>query len=113
MATVKKSICGTEYLQCFLGIYRACEQSSIACVLCGIRSCIDEAEAHVIALLLNSRHTSWGHTEAVTEGRASSSSGTLKAHPQWGLPVHAPLTKTREDHVQFLCQKKKSCVTCI
>ncbi|XP_044800841.1 nuclear factor 1 A-type isoform X7 [Bubalus kerabau] len=55
----------------------------------------------------------WGHTEAVTEGRASSSAGTLKAHPQRGLPVHAPLTKTREDHVQFLCQKKKSCVTCI
>lgn len=97
MATVK-SICG-----------RACEQSSKACVVCGIRSGIQEGEAHVIALLLHSRHTPWGHAEAVAEGIASSSTGILKAYPQSGLPVHAPLAKTREDNGQFLPEKEKLC----
>lgn len=59
LATVR-SIYGTEHLKSMFSIYRTCEQCSRGCILWYISSVINERKAHMIAPLLNSRHTSVG-----------------------------------------------------
>lgn len=108
-----KSIYGTKHLKSVLDIHRACEQSSRACILWCISSVINEGKAHMIAPLLNSRHTSVGphwvnvcRNSIVPHGHYES---TLHAGTQC---VPAPLPKKKERKKESgvpLPEKEKLC----